>query len=56
MSAVFQKNKTGESDITIGNPLVNGALLQLIVFENKLLKLANFPFGVSTFCIAKRVS
>ncbi|WP_445454258.1 class I SAM-dependent methyltransferase [Flavobacterium sp. 25HG05S-40] len=54
LSAIIQKNKKGESDITIGNPLVNKALLQLIIFENKLLKVMNFPFGVSTFCIAKR--
>ena len=51
----LQKNKTGESDITIGNRFVNKALLNLIIFENKLLKVVNFPFGVSTFCIAKRV-
>lgn len=51
----LQKNKTGESDITIGNNFVNKALLNLIIFENKLLKVVNFPFGVSTFCIAKRV-
>lgn len=56
LSAVFQKNKKGESDISIGNAFVNDTLLQLIVFENKLLKSVNFPFGVSTFCIAKRVS
>ncbi|MCF6132834.1 class I SAM-dependent methyltransferase [Flavobacterium wongokense] len=56
LTAAFQKNKKGESDISIGNPFVNSALLQLIIFENKLLKVANFPFGVSTFCIAKRVS
>lgn len=55
LSAVFQKNKNGESDISIGNSVVNNALVQLIVFENKLLKVVNFPFGVSTFCIAKRV-
>ncbi len=55
LTAVFQKNKRGESDITIGNAVVNKSLLQLIIFENKLLKVLNFPFGVSTFCIAKRV-
>ena len=55
-TAVFQKNKTGESDISIGKTIVNRTLLQLIVFENKLLKIMNFPFGVSTFCIAKRIS
>ena len=56
MTSVFQKNKKGESDISIGNAFVNSTLLKLIVFENKLLKVMNFPFGVSTFCIAKRVS
>jgi len=56
LSATFQKNKKGESDISIGNSFVNLALFNLIVLENKLLKVFNFPFGVSTFCIAKRVS
>lgn len=56
LTAVFQKNKKSESDISIGNPLSNNVLLQLIIFENKLLKVLNFPFGVSTFCIARRVS
>ncbi|MDI9258532.1 MULTISPECIES: class I SAM-dependent methyltransferase [Flavobacterium] len=54
LSAVFQKNKRGESDISIGNTWVNTMLLLLIVFENKLLKVFNFPFGVSTFCIVQR--
>ena len=56
VSANFQKNKSGESDITIGNPVINSALLNLIGLENKLLKVVDFPFGVSTFCIAKRVT
>ena len=55
ISSLFNKNKSGESDIRIGNSIINNLLLQLIVFENKLLKKINFPFGVSTFCIAKRV-
>jgi hypothetical protein len=28
--------------------------LKLLLFENKLLKYVNFPFGVSTFCIARK--
>ena len=56
VSTLFQKNKTGESDIAIGNTFINNSLLNIIIFENKLLKTVNFPFGVSTFCIAKRVS
>ena len=55
ISSSVQKNKTGESDISIGNSFVNKALLILIIFENKLLKFFNLPFGVSTFCIAKKV-
>ncbi|HQW68805.1 MAG TPA: class I SAM-dependent methyltransferase [Flavobacterium sp.] len=51
----LQKNKSGESDINIGNPIINKLLFQLIIFENKLLKFINFPFGVSTFCIVERV-
>lgn len=54
ISAFVQKNKSGESDISIGNKYVNALLLNLIVFENKLLKVFNFPFGVSAFCIAKK--
>lgn len=55
ISSLFNKDKKGEDDISIGNNLVNSMLLRLISFENKLLKVVNFPFGVSTFCIAKRV-
>lgn len=54
ISSLFNQKKSSESDITIGNLLINKALLQLLLFENKLLKSVNFPFGVSTFCIAKR--
>lgn len=56
LTTVFQKNKKGGSDISIGNPVINRILFQLIIFENKLLKVVNFPIGVSTFCIAKRIS
>jgi SAM-dependent methyltransferase len=55
ISSFFNKEKKGESDISIGNKFVNSILLQLIVFENQLLKVFNFPFGVSAFCIAKRI-
>lgn len=54
ISSLFNKHKSGESDIRIGNSLINKLLLQLIIFENKLLKRINFPFGVSAFCIAKK--
>lgn len=55
LSTVMQNNKTGESDITIGNHFINGVLLNLLIMENKLLKFISFPFGVSTYCIAKKI-
>lgn len=55
VSSGFKKYKSEEKDIAIGNSIVNKALLILMVFENKLLKFINFPFGVSVFCIAKRI-
>jgi len=54
ISSLFNQKKSSESDITIGNLFINKTLLQLLLFENKLLKSVNFPFGVSAFCIAKR--
>jgi len=54
ISSLFKQKKSSESDITIGNLFINKTLLQLLLFENKLLKSVNFPFGVSAFCIAKR--
>lgn len=55
LTSIFNKNKKGEGDISIGNSFVNSSLFNLILLENKLLKSVNFPFGVSTFCIAKRI-
>ncbi|WP_339889632.1 class I SAM-dependent methyltransferase [uncultured Flavobacterium sp.] len=55
ISVLTNQKKSGVSDISVGNSFINNLLLQLIVFENKLLKRINFPFGVSTFCIAKKV-
>ncbi|HLA56100.1 MAG TPA: class I SAM-dependent methyltransferase [Flavobacterium sp.] len=50
----FRKTPSAEGDIKIGNPAINGILLTLVTFENKLLKYVSFPFGVSTFCIAQK--
>lgn len=55
LTSLFNKNKKGEGDISIGNSFVNSSLFNLILLENKLLKSVNFPFGVSTFCVAKRI-
>lgn len=54
ISALSKSKKPETSDIMVGNSFVNSLLYHLIIFENKLLKVVNFPFGVSTFCIAKK--
>ena len=51
--AVMSRNKKKEGQIIDGK-MANVVLLQLLLFENFLLKYINFPFGVSTFCIAKK--
>ena len=53
IDAVLSRNKKKEGQIIDGK-LVNVILLKLLLFENRLLKHINFPFGVSTFCIAKK--
>jgi SAM-dependent methyltransferase len=51
-SRVYKKqNDTGDLD---GIPKFNKLLFNLLNFENKLLKFISFPFGVSTYCIAKK--
>lgn len=52
ISGLFKlKKKTGDLS---GVPTANGLLYNLINLENKLLRKVSFPFGVSTFCIAKK--
>jgi SAM-dependent methyltransferase len=53
MDAVLSQNKKKEGQIVDGK-MTNSILLKLLLFENKLLHYVNFPFGVSTFCIAKK--
>ena len=49
---VFKKERTnGDLD---KSTLFNNLLFNLIHFENKTLKYISFPFGVSTYCIAKK--
>lgn len=52
-STLKNKNKD-TSDIAMSTNFINKLLTNLIEFENKLLRKINFPFGVSTFCIAKK--
>jgi 2-polyprenyl-3-methyl-5-hydroxy-6-metoxy-1,4-benzoquinol methylase len=54
LSRLLKKNNGSESGNLDKPGAFNGVLYQLINFENKLLKSINFPFGVSTFCIAKK--
>ena len=51
--AVMSRNKKKEGQIIDGK-MANVVLLQLLLFENFLLKYVNFSFGVSAFCIAKK--
>ncbi|MBF2708252.1 class I SAM-dependent methyltransferase [Flavobacterium soyangense] len=53
IDAVVSRNKKKEGQIIDGK-FTNVILLKLLLFENKLLKYVNFPFGVSTFCIAQK--
>ncbi|MFC7358424.1 class I SAM-dependent methyltransferase [Jejudonia soesokkakensis] len=46
-----KKNTTGDLG---GIPKANGLLFKIINAENKLLQRVSFPFGVSTFCIARK--
>lgn len=54
IASLSKAKKPESSDITVGNSFINAMLYQLIVFENKLLKILNFPFGVSTFCVVRK--
>ena len=48
-----QANNNTDGDL-IEKPIGNYFLTQLINFENKVLQVLNFPFGISVFCIAKK--
>lgn len=48
------KNPNSTGNLKKEGKLLNSLFLTLINFENKLLKYINFPFGVSTYCIARK--
>ncbi len=51
----LRKSKSEDASGDLDNPSrFNESIYRLIKFENQLLKRMNFPFGVSTFCIAKK--
>lgn len=54
MDIFLSRNNKKEGQIIDGK-LANSILLKLLLIENWMLKYVNFPFGVSTFCIAKKV-
>ena len=54
VSGKLKKDKSAVSDIAMGKSFVNTAMLNLLLLENKMLRLFSFPFGISTFCIAKK--
>lgn len=45
------KNESGDLNEV---PIANTLLYQLINLENKVLRIMNFPFGISAFCIAAK--
>ncbi|KYG84977.1 methyltransferase type 11 [Roseivirga seohaensis] len=52
----LRKSKSEDANGDLSQPsMFNESIYKLINFENKLLKRTNFPFGVSTFCIAKKL-
>lgn len=53
--SVFLSEAKKEKGQIIGNTTVNYILLKLLLLENSLLKYISFPFGISTFCIAKKI-
>jgi SAM-dependent methyltransferase len=55
IDAVLSRNKKKEGQIIDGK-MANIVLLKLLLFENRMLKYVNFPFGVSAFCIAKKIN
>jgi len=52
----LKKEHQPQEDLQPTSPLVNSILVNLLRFENTLLEKSNFrfPFGVSTFCIARK--
>ena len=54
LSRIVNTNNNTASNLQyFGNSFANKILTSLLIFENILLKLINFPFGISTFCIAR---
>jgi SAM-dependent methyltransferase len=55
IDVVLSRNKKKQGQV-IDSKMANVVLLKLLLFENWLLKYINFPVGVSTFCIAKKIN
>ena len=53
IDSFFSANKKKEGHM-VENKIANYILLKLLLFENRILKYVDFPFGVSTFCVAKK--
>jgi SAM-dependent methyltransferase len=52
INRILQPGKGSSSDLKRPG-LMNGLLLKLLLFENRILRVARFPFGISAFCIAR---
>lgn len=54
LSRLWSNNKRGETGDLEKIPRFNNLLGRLINWENKLLRYMQFPFGISTYCIARK--
>jgi len=43
-----------ESDLALPPGFINKLFTKILFFENRLLRIINFPFGLSIFCIARK--
>jgi len=43
-----------KDDLVISNKFINGLLFRLLRLENTLIRIINYPFGVSVFCIGTK--
>jgi len=50
-----QDPSDSDGDLKMPGGFINSILTGLVTIENKLLRIFNFPVGVSTFCIAKKL-
>ena len=43
-----------DSDLALPPSFINKIFTEILFFENRLLRMTNFPFGLSIFCVARK--